>query len=112
MTVFDAQGQFLGSNGTLIKEASKLLTLILEDNLLNEGFVNEIIDTYLERFDQESVLAVFDSDVAVSFLETADIPEPCTLVLSSLLLLLLLFRGFHEQSCPPLLRSAGRCRKQ
>lgn len=28
LTVFDAQGQFLGSSGILIREASKLLTLI------------------------------------------------------------------------------------
>ena len=97
LTAFDAQGQFLGSSGTLIKEASKLLTLILEDTLLNEGFVNEVIDTYLERFNQESVLAVFDSDVAVSFLETADIPEPSTLILSAFLLLLLLFGGLHRE---------------
>jgi Protein of unknown function (DUF3574) len=95
-TVFDAQGQFLGSSGTLIKEASKLLTLILEDTLLNEGFVNEVIDTYLERFNQESVLAVFDPDVAVRFLETADIPEPSTLILTSFFLLLFLFGGVHK----------------
>jgi hypothetical protein len=96
-TVFDAQGQFLGSSGTLIREASKLLTLILEDTLLNEGFVNEVVDTYLERFNQESVLAVFDTDVAVSFLETADVPEPSTLFLTSLLLLLLLFGRLHKE---------------
>ncbi len=100
LTVFDAEGQFLGSSGTLIREASKLLTLILEDTLVNEGFVNEVIDTYLDRFNQESVLAVFDPVVAVNFLETVFIPEPSTLMLSSILLLLLLFRMLHKEVLP------------
>lgn len=97
LTVLDAQGQFLSSSGTLIREASKLLTLILEDSVVNEGFVNDVITAYLDRFDQESVLAVFDSDVAVSFLASADIPEPSTLVLSSFVLLLLLFAGLRKE---------------
>jgi hypothetical protein len=104
LTVFDAQGQFLGSSGALIREASKLLTLILEDTLLNEGFVNEVIDTYLDRFNQESVLAVFDQDVAVSFLDSAAIPEPSTLILLAFVLLLLLFRGLRKEV---LSRTAG-----
>jgi hypothetical protein len=97
LTVFDAEGQFLDSTGTLIKEASKLLTLIFEDTLLNEISVNDIIDTYLERFNQESVLAVFDLDVAVSFLETAAVPEPSTLILSSFPLMLLLFGVLYTE---------------
>jgi hypothetical protein len=96
LTVFDAQGQFLSSSGALIKEASKLLTLIFEDTLVNEGFVNEVIDTYLDRFNQESVLAVFDPDVAVNFLATANIPEPSTLALLSFLLLLFLFGALQK----------------
>jgi hypothetical protein len=91
LTVFDADGQFLDSTGKLIKEASKLLTLIFEDTTLNEISVNDIIDTYLERFNQESVLAVFDLDVAVSFLEMTAVPEPSTLILSAFPLTLLLF---------------------
>jgi hypothetical protein len=92
LTVFDAQGQFLDSTGTLVEEGSKLLTLIFEDSLLNETSVNGIIDAYLKQFNQESILAVFDLVVAVNFLQAA-VPEPSTLILLTLPLVLLLLVG-------------------
>ncbi len=70
LTVYDADGQFLDSTGTLIQEPSKVVSLIFEDTQENETEINEIIEAYKQQFQQESVLQVVDEDIAVFFTTT------------------------------------------
>ena len=65
LTVLDAQGQWRGSEGVILKERSKLLIVAPrgEDELRLTKMVS---DEYKRRFDQESVLLVAE-DVCVSF---------------------------------------------
>jgi hypothetical protein len=67
LTIFDAQGQFKDSTGTIIEESSKVVTLLLEDTVENEAAIDEIVRAYREQFNQESVLLVVDEDVDVAF---------------------------------------------
>ncbi|WP_193199563.1 DUF3574 domain-containing protein [Nostoc sp. MG11] len=76
LTIFDANGQFLNSTGTLIEEPSKVISFIFEDTLDNENSINQIIGTYLQQFNQESVLTVVDEDIRVRFVESEPVPEP------------------------------------
>lgn len=46
LTVYNAKGQFLDSSEQLIKEPSKVVSLILEDTQQNEQFVYKVIDAY------------------------------------------------------------------
>ncbi|MGL5064514.1 MAG: DUF3574 domain-containing protein [Microcoleus sp.] len=66
LTVLDGSGQFLNSAGILIKEKSKIVILIYETSSDKERAVNEIIETYKRRFQQESVLRT-TTEVKVSF---------------------------------------------
>lgn len=66
LTVLDGSGQFLNSAGILIREQSKIVILIYESSAEKEGAVNEIIETYKRRFQQESVLRT-TTEVKVSF---------------------------------------------
>lgn len=79
LTVFDTFGQFQNSVGTIVREPSKTVTLLLEDTLENELFINEIVKAYVQRFNQESVLQVVDEDVEVAFItgtRATSVPEP------------------------------------
>lgn len=67
LTVFDANGQFKDSMGTIIEEQSKVVNLIFEDTEQNEAYVNDILETYIKQFQQESVLIVVDEDVQANF---------------------------------------------
>ncbi|MGH2416156.1 MAG: DUF3574 domain-containing protein, partial [Microcystaceae cyanobacterium] len=67
LTIFDADGQFLNSTGTLVEEQSKGVTLIFDDTQENETSINEIVENYLQQFQQESVLVAVNEDVAVGF---------------------------------------------
>jgi len=67
LTVFDANGQFRDSTGTIIKERTKNLSLFFEDTLNNEASIYDIVNKYTNQFNQESVLQVADEDVKVSF---------------------------------------------
>ena len=67
LTVFDANGQFLDSTGTIIKEKSKNVSLFFEDTPKNEASIYNIVNKYTNQFNQESVLQVADEDVKVSF---------------------------------------------
>jgi transcription termination factor NusB len=82
LTIFDANGQFEDSTGTIIQEPSKVVRLLLEDTQENETALDEIIQAYIEQFDQESVLAVVDEDVEVVFDDQSpdSIPEPKSVV--------------------------------
>ncbi|MDZ7950676.1 DUF3574 domain-containing protein [Nostoc sp. DedQUE09] len=81
LTIFDANGQFQDSTGTIIEEPSKVVTLLLEDALSNETSVNEIVTAYRQQFNQESVLVAANQDVKVSFgladdlIDNSPVPE-------------------------------------
>lgn len=82
LTNFDANGQFLSSNGQLIREPSEVVSLILEDTQANESAIDEIVAEYIQQFQQESVLIAVNEDITVAFGPTEDlidndpIPEP------------------------------------
>ena len=75
-TIFNANGQFLNSTGTIIEESSKVVSLILEDTWENETSVNQIVKEYIQLFHQESVLTVVDENINVRFVEAEAVPEP------------------------------------
>ena len=66
LTVLDGSGQFLNSAGILIRENSKIVILIYENNPEKNRAIKEIIETYKRTFHQESVLRT-TSEVKVSF---------------------------------------------
>ena len=66
LTVLDADGQFLGSNG-IIREKTKLLILIHANSEENKREIQEIIDEYKLKFQQESVLRVTSTPKQVRF---------------------------------------------
>lgn len=67
LTVLDAYGQFLNSAGILARENSKVLILLYVSTPEREGSIQEIIDAYKSKFQQESVLRVTDVPARVSF---------------------------------------------
>jgi hypothetical protein len=82
LTVFDANGHFQNSKGEIVAESSKVVSLILEDTETNEKAIDEIVEAYIEQFQQESVLQAVNEDVTVSFeptdnlIDNDSIPEP------------------------------------
>jgi hypothetical protein len=79
LTVFDANGQFRDSTGTIIKEKSKNLSLFFEDTLKNQASIDDIVNKYTQQFNQESVLQVLDESLNVTFItapKPASVPEP------------------------------------
>jgi transcription termination factor NusB len=78
LTVFEADGQFQDSTGTIIEERAKVVRLLLDDTVENEAAIDEIIIAYTQRFNQESVLIVVDEDIEVAFdaESPTDVPEP------------------------------------
>jgi hypothetical protein len=66
LTVWDAKGQWQRSNGVIVRESSKVLQLIHPDDLEREAAVKEIIKTYKQMFNQDSVMRA-RSSVSVSF---------------------------------------------
>jgi Protein of unknown function (DUF3574) len=67
LTVYNANGQFLDSLNQLIREPSNVVSLILEDTQANEQSINQIIDVYKQKFQQESVLVVVDETLGIAF---------------------------------------------
>ncbi|PSB07549.1 hypothetical protein C7B62_19540 [Pleurocapsa sp. CCALA 161] len=67
LTVYEADGQFLDSTGKLIKEPSKVVSLIFEDTAENEAAIEQITQAYKQQFQQESVLQVVDEEIQVTF---------------------------------------------
>ncbi len=95
LIIFDTQGQFLDSTNMIIEEPSKGITLIIDDTVKNELSLDEIITTYLQEFQQESVLLIIDEEVIVAFdatSPTSSIPEPRSMAILILLLFPLLLR--------------------
>ncbi len=82
LTVFNANGHFQDSKGEIVAESSKVVSLILEDTETNEKAIDEIVEAYIEQFQQESVLQAVNEDVTVSFgltdnlIDNDSIPEP------------------------------------
>lgn len=66
LTVLEGYGQYLNSRGILAKEKTKLVILIYESSPEKNQAINEIIDSYKQKFQQESVLRV-SSSLQVSF---------------------------------------------
>jgi hypothetical protein len=66
MTLIAGTGQFMGKKGTIIKENSKLLVLIYPFNNNRNKAIEEIRHSYMNMFQQESVLRV-DEQSCVSF---------------------------------------------
>lgn len=67
LTVYDAKGQFLDSTNTIIREPSNVVSLLYEDTVTNQRSIDQIINAYTDRFQQESVLRVENPDIVVSF---------------------------------------------
>ncbi len=66
LTTFDAQGQWLGSNGKVSKEPSKALMLIHSVDAQTDAKIDTLREIYKARFAQESVMRV-DQPVCVQF---------------------------------------------
>ncbi|ADD79078.1 Hypothetical Protein PANA_3911 [Pantoea ananatis LMG 20103] len=66
LSVYDAQGQWLGENGQLAREKSKALVLIYNFDSDNNSRVEALREQYKKQFGQESVMRV-DSPSCVSF---------------------------------------------
>jgi hypothetical protein len=56
LTVWEAQGQWRGSDGTVGHERSKVLLLVHSDTSEARTSVQTVIERYRKGFDQESVL--------------------------------------------------------
>ncbi|MFO1068188.1 MAG: DUF3574 domain-containing protein [Geminicoccaceae bacterium] len=54
--IIDFVGQYRHSHGTIVREPSKLLTILVPDPAAVAGKVHAIIRAYKRRFQQESVL--------------------------------------------------------
>lgn len=67
LTIFDANGQYLDSTDTLIQEPAKVVSLILEDTQTNETAIDSIVKSYIQQFQQESVLQAVNESITVSF---------------------------------------------
>ena len=56
LTVWEAQGQWQSSKGSIDQERSKVLLLVHADSGAARASVQEVIERYRKQFDQESVL--------------------------------------------------------
>lgn len=66
LTVVDAYGQWLDSSENLVRERTKLVILIHPESAERDRAIREIIDSYKQKFQQESVLRV-SASVRVAF---------------------------------------------
>ncbi|WP_093519988.1 DUF3574 domain-containing protein [Stigmatella erecta] len=66
LTMFDADGQYRMSDGTLVREESKVLILLHDGSTARSRDIDTIRDEYKRQFSQESVLRM-DSPACVSF---------------------------------------------
>ena len=66
LTVWQASGQWLGADGKIVEEPSRVLNLIHSEDAADERKVNEISSEYKRRFQQEAVLRTRGT-VCVSF---------------------------------------------
>lgn len=66
LTVMDAYGQYLNQDGNLTREKTKLVILIYKNSPTKNSQIEEVIASYKQAFQQESVLRV-TSTVRSSF---------------------------------------------
>jgi hypothetical protein len=66
LTMFEADGQYLMENGTLVHEDSKVIILLHDGSLARSMDIDAIRTEYKQQFDQESVLRI-DSTSCVDF---------------------------------------------
>ena len=57
-TFVDAHGQYQLMGGAIDKEDSRILIVVVPDNLTASAYIGAIGQAYSEQFDQESVLLV------------------------------------------------------
>lgn len=58
LTVLDAQGQWRGEDGKIVKEPSKVVVLLHEDTAAVRKALEDLIAAYKKQFAQEAVLRV------------------------------------------------------
>jgi hypothetical protein len=58
LTVFDAYGQMEDTSGTIVKQQTKVIVLVYEDNEANSAKVQTVIDAYRSRFGNPQVMKV------------------------------------------------------
>ncbi len=73
VTEHDAKRPSVYSGGNLIREPSKVISLVYKDQDSNHRAVDDIIDAYKQRFQKESVLQVKNQDVAIGFGQGEDL---------------------------------------
>ena len=61
LSVFDAAGQWRDSQGSIVRERSKMVLILAEQDSDALTRLDEIAEEYKRRFSQESVLRVVDS---------------------------------------------------
>jgi hypothetical protein len=66
LTMFDADGQYLMGDGTLIRENSKVIILLHDGSSTPSMNIDTIREEYKQRFNQEAVLRI-DSVSCVAF---------------------------------------------
>ncbi len=66
LTVFTAQGQWLGNDGQLARENSRALLLIHSPDKTSEQHIEALRNIYKQRFGQDSVMRV-DTPSCVAF---------------------------------------------
>lgn len=66
LTVFNASGQWLGNDGKLVRESSKALMLIHDNDAESNKSIEKLRHTYQTRFNQDSVMRV-DQKACVAF---------------------------------------------
>jgi uncharacterized protein DUF3574 len=66
LTVSQAAGQWLGADGEIVREESRVLQLVHPADMASEKAIREVIATYKAQFRQEAVLRV-RGDTCVSF---------------------------------------------
>jgi len=66
LTVFNANGQWLGNDGKLARESSKVIMLIHTSDAQSNSKIETLRNTYKSRFSQDSVMRV-DQKVCVAF---------------------------------------------
>ena len=67
LTQFDAQGQVSNDDGSILREPSKVVTLILEDTVGNESAIQDVLTAYQQLFNGAGVAQVIDEDIKVNF---------------------------------------------
>lgn len=58
LTVFDAYGQMEDTSGTIVKQQTKVILLVYEDNEANGAKVQKVIDAYRDRFGNPQVMKI------------------------------------------------------